>query len=228
MSGGKGGTQTTKIELPEVLDRAARENLELANQVGRLGYTPYMGPTVAGLSPAQRATMANTNQAAQAFGMAQAGNPDSYMIGEAFNDGAAYGAAPIYRAGVGALTPEQHRAILSVVDPSLRSSAAMSGVDVAGLGATPDVSSPGGKGGKGASAAPQQSLAERLRLNQGSGGNDYSAAELASMYGTSSGGGGSRSYQDTYDRQMSQYTSNPGISVGYGSSASSALSDARR
>ena len=115
--GGKSGssTQTTRVRLPRVLERAARENLALADDVGRMGFMPNLGPTVAGFSPGQRAAMGNTNQAAQAFGMQQAGDVDDYMMGESFNDGAAYGGAPIYEQMLAGLTPEQRASILSFV-----------------------------------------------------------------------------------------------------------------
>jgi hypothetical protein len=223
MSGGKGGTQTTTVQLPEVLERAARENLAMADQVGRLGYMPYLGPTVAGLSPGQRGATANTNQAAQAFGLPQAGNPDSYMIGEAFNNGSAYGAAPLYRAGVGALTPQQNEAILGFLNPALRASAAqLAGLDPSQLNLSGGT---GSKGGKTAGSVFRNALRSgqgRLNFN---GGGDYSVGELAAMSGAASGGG--FNYQDTYDRQMSQYTNNPGISVGYGTTAGQAVSNAR-
>lgn len=72
MAGGKGGTQTTQVQLPKSLERAANENLALADAVGQLGYIPYTGPTVAGLTDPQRASMANTHAAASAFGLATA------------------------------------------------------------------------------------------------------------------------------------------------------------
>lgn len=75
MSSSKGGTQTTEVRLPEAIERASAENLALANEVGRIGYVPYQGPTVAGLSSGQQASMANTNAAANAFGLAQQAPP---------------------------------------------------------------------------------------------------------------------------------------------------------
>ena len=110
-----GFTQTTQTALPRVLDQAARENLAMADDVGRLGFMPNLGPTVAGFSPGQRAAMYNTNQAAQAFGMQQAGDVDDYMMGESFNDGAAYGGAPVYEQMLAGLTPEQRASIMSFI-----------------------------------------------------------------------------------------------------------------
>jgi len=114
--GGKGSsTQTTEVKLPKFLERAAKENLSMADDVGRLGFMPNLGPTVAGFSPGQRAAMDNTNQAAQAFGMQSAGDVDDYMMGESFGGGAAYGAAPVYEQMLAGLTPEQRAGIMSFV-----------------------------------------------------------------------------------------------------------------
>lgn len=74
--GGKGGSTktTTKIELPKYVEEAARSNLDIADEVAAIGYIPYRGPTVAALTPMQRAAMNNTNDAAAAFGMGSGEN----------------------------------------------------------------------------------------------------------------------------------------------------------
>ena len=46
MSGGKGGSSTTKVEIPNYLEDM-RENLREAKQVSRIGYVPKFGPQVA-------------------------------------------------------------------------------------------------------------------------------------------------------------------------------------
>ena len=155
MSGGKGSsTQTTEVKLPPFLEKAAKENIAMADEVGRLGFMPNLGPTVAGFSPGQRAAMDNTNQAAQAFGMQQAGDVDDYMMGESFNDGAAYGGAPVYDQMLAGLTPEQRAAIMSFI------SSDVGGTHSAGTGT-------GGKGGKGG-------LLDTLTGGSGSGGGMWS------------------------------------------------------
>ena len=112
--GGKGGTtQTTQVKLPKVLEQAATENLDIADRVGSLGFTPNLGPTVAGFAPGQTAAMGNTNQAAQAFGMTGGGNVSDYLMGETFNDGAAYGAAPLYDDMLARMDPAQRSLIQS-------------------------------------------------------------------------------------------------------------------
>lgn len=70
MSGGKGGSQTTKVEIPKWLESAAQKNMARADEIAQLGYTPYYGPDVAAFTPAQEAAFANAASAANAFGMA--------------------------------------------------------------------------------------------------------------------------------------------------------------
>jgi hypothetical protein len=72
--GGKGGSETTEIELPPHITKASIENLEIADEVASIGYMPWEGPTVAALSPQQQAAMQNTGSAAQAFGMSAPGS----------------------------------------------------------------------------------------------------------------------------------------------------------
>lgn len=73
---GKGGdkTTTTKVELDPAIKKAAMENLDVADEVAALGYTPYTGNTVAAFSPQQMAAMKGVDQAASAFGMPSAVN----------------------------------------------------------------------------------------------------------------------------------------------------------
>ena len=70
MSGGKGGTQTSSVEIPEYIERAAQRNLNRAEQIAQMGYVPYYGPDVAALTPMQEAAMQNVAGAAGAFGLA--------------------------------------------------------------------------------------------------------------------------------------------------------------
>ena len=67
--GGKGGTQTTTVELPPEIEEAAISNLRVADEVAAMGFTPYSGPTLAGLTPGMEQSMMGVNDAARAFGM---------------------------------------------------------------------------------------------------------------------------------------------------------------
>ena len=71
MSGGKGGSQETRI--PDWVRRPAERNLARAEEAGQIGYVPYYGPSVAGFSPMQQQGFANTGAMAQAFGLAPQG-----------------------------------------------------------------------------------------------------------------------------------------------------------
>ena len=69
MSGGKGGSKTTRTEIPAYIEDAAKSNLGLADKISNIGYTPYYGPDVAAFTPMQDASFQNTQDAASAFGM---------------------------------------------------------------------------------------------------------------------------------------------------------------
>jgi hypothetical protein len=81
----KGGSNTTvqKQELPAWLDQAAQDNLAQAKIAGQIGYMPYYGPEIAGLSPQQIQSMQNTFNAQQAFGMVPQGAEFSTGLPEA-------------------------------------------------------------------------------------------------------------------------------------------------
>ena len=70
MSGGKGGSTTSSVEIPEYIERAAQENLNRAQAIAQMGYVPYYGPDVAALTPMQEAAMQNVAGAAGACGLA--------------------------------------------------------------------------------------------------------------------------------------------------------------
>lgn len=122
MSGGKGGSTTTKVEIPAWLEDAAKSNLARADEIAKIGYTPYFGPDVAALTPMQQAAMRNTNSAASAFGMAAPSDPMAGMpAAQDFGGVQGYSAAPLYQGSVDALrasNPAQYDAIRSMfIDP---------------------------------------------------------------------------------------------------------------
>ena len=69
MSGGKGGSQTTEVKVPEYIQEAGKANLARADELAKIGYTPYYGPDVAAFSPMQQASFQNTADTASAFGL---------------------------------------------------------------------------------------------------------------------------------------------------------------
>lgn len=72
--GGKGGSQTTQVQIPQYLQDASRRNIARAEQVQRLGFMPYTGPQVAAFNPTQQAAMQSNIGAAEAFGLVQPGS----------------------------------------------------------------------------------------------------------------------------------------------------------
>jgi hypothetical protein len=73
MSGGKGGSQTSRVEIPQWIEQPTIRNLGRAEQVARMGYQPYYGPEVAAFTPMQQQAMQSQYDAASAFGMAPMG-----------------------------------------------------------------------------------------------------------------------------------------------------------
>ena len=73
MSGGKGGSQSSKVEIPQWIEQPTIRNLARAEQVARMGYQPYYGPEVAAFTPMQQQAMQSQYDAASAFGMAPMG-----------------------------------------------------------------------------------------------------------------------------------------------------------
>lgn len=137
--GGKGGSQTTEMELPGWVEDAARQNLTRADDISRIGYVPYSGPAVAAFTPQQLSAMQGVNQAANAFGL-----PGSDLSGipeaQTFAGGVrGYSSAPLYEQSIAQLQadrPGQYQAITNqFVDP------------VTGQMATSSAGSEGGKGG---------------------------------------------------------------------------------
>ena len=113
MSGGKGGSQTTKVEIPEFIEAAARENLARAQRTAQMGYLPYYGPEVAAFSPMQEQAMRATGGAAEAFGLAGPGfdplagvpRPDEFRGGLR-----GYGSGELFEQALGTLqqrSPQQ-------------------------------------------------------------------------------------------------------------------------
>lgn len=91
----KGGSSTS-VEIPQYIEDAAKRNLARADTIGGLGYMPYYGPEVAAFTGMQNDAFANTNAAANAFGMqSSAGN--SMPTPTTFADGSqGYSSLPLF------------------------------------------------------------------------------------------------------------------------------------
>jgi len=112
MSGGKGGSTSSSVEIPEYIEKAAQRNLNKAERISQLGYVPYYGPDVAAFTPMQQASFQNTADVAGAFGMGTPmsqqdimggmGAPTQYAGGVS-----GYSSAPIYEQSLNALAMER-------------------------------------------------------------------------------------------------------------------------
>ena len=69
MSGGKGGSTSSTITVPQYIEDAAKANLAKADRIAQIGDTRYYGPDVTGFTPMQEAGFQNISDTAGAFGM---------------------------------------------------------------------------------------------------------------------------------------------------------------
>lgn len=121
--GGKGGKQTTEVQVPKWLESAAQANLAQGREVSRIGYTPYYGPDVAAFDPMQVQAMQAAQDQAAAFGLAPSMNvAASLPQAQDFGGGImAYSSAPLYEQAVAELQarrPGQYAQIMrNFVDP---------------------------------------------------------------------------------------------------------------
>ena len=101
--GGKGGSQTQKVEIPKWIEEPATRNLARAEAAQKIGYQPYYGPDVAAFNPTQLAAMQSNIGAAEAFGLLQPGMtaaqgmpaPQTFAGGQM-----GYSSAPLYEQAV--------------------------------------------------------------------------------------------------------------------------------
>ena len=81
MSGGKGGSTSSTVTIPQYIEDAAKANLAKAEEISKIGYTPYYGPDVAAFTPMQQAAFQNTAGMAGAFGLASPSSQQDVMGG---------------------------------------------------------------------------------------------------------------------------------------------------
>jgi len=121
--GGKGGSTTSEVKIPQWVEDASKANLARADEISQIGYTPYYGADVAAFNPMQQASFANTSNAADAFGMAGGGmtGMEGMPAAQDFNGVMGYSSAPMYESAVGQLQaqrPDQYKAITDqFIDP---------------------------------------------------------------------------------------------------------------
>lgn len=114
--GGKGGSTTSRVEIPAWAEEAARANLARADQLAQIGFVPETAalPTVAAFSPMQEAAFQGTNMMASAFGLPAAAGTGMPAPTEFAGGIRGYSAAPLYEAAVADLAatrPGQYAAL---------------------------------------------------------------------------------------------------------------------
>lgn len=110
MAGGKGGSTTTSVEVPEYIQEAAKRNLTKAEKISQLGYVPYYGPDVAAFTPLQEAAFGNVAGQAGAFGLqTPAGGAMSGMpAAQEFAGGVrGYSSAPMFEGAIAELAAKR-------------------------------------------------------------------------------------------------------------------------
>ena len=119
MSGGKGGSATTEVKVPQYIEDAGKANLARADELAKIGYTPYYGPDVAAFTPMQQAAFQGTSDMASAFGRATpASEQDNYggmgAPTQYANGVQGYSSAPMYQQSIDQLqanSPAQYAAL---------------------------------------------------------------------------------------------------------------------
>tara|TARA_R110001632_G_scaffold2458_1_gene11044 strand:- start:709 stop:1341 length:633 start_codon:yes stop_codon:yes gene_type:complete len=76
-----GGSTSQETAIPEYITEAAKKNLQRAELVSNIGYTPYIGPDVAAFSPMQEAGFQSTENLANAFGIGSGMSQQDIMGG---------------------------------------------------------------------------------------------------------------------------------------------------
>jgi len=112
MSGGKGGSTSSSVEIPEYIEKAAQRNLNKAERISQLGYVPYYGPDVAAFTPMQQAAFQNTADVAGAFGMGAPTSQQNIMGGmgaptQYAGGVSGYSSAPLYEQSLNELAMQR-------------------------------------------------------------------------------------------------------------------------
>ena len=102
MSGGKGGSQTSQVEIPSWIQQPSIRNMARAEDVQQIGYQPYMGPDVAGFTQPQQQAMQSNIDAASAFGLVDPGMNamDGMPQATDYNGLSGYSSFPLYEQAV--------------------------------------------------------------------------------------------------------------------------------
>jgi hypothetical protein len=191
MSGGKGGSQTSEVTVPQYIEDAARANLNRAGDVANIGPIRYEGPDVAAYSPMQMAAARGLSDTASAFGVAGGGMSDQDLRGgmpepTEFAGGVrGYSSAPMYDESMAAFkerSPGQYDFINSLfVDP-------VTGELGSRAGSQPEAPAPQGVG------------LGTTNYGGNSGGTSLAEEAIARARASQTAGGGYTSFSDMFDR----------------------------
>ena len=123
--GGKGGSNTSAQSIPDWVQGPAQDNLAKAKLAGEIGYMPYYGPEVAGLSPMQTQGMQRTQDALSAYGLAPQNSQYQSSLPEQTTMGgvSGYGSGNLFDAAVAELAlrnPEMAARYASAMSPVVR------------------------------------------------------------------------------------------------------------
>ena len=112
--------------MPQYIEDAGKANLAKADELAKIGYTPYYGPDVAAFTPMQQAAFQGTSDMASAFGTASPTGQQDIMGGmpapTTYAGGVqGYSSAPIFEQSVDQLRaarPAQYAALMApFIDP---------------------------------------------------------------------------------------------------------------
>lgn len=78
MSGG-GGSSKSEVKVPGYIKELGKAGKSYAEDLNRIGYMPYYGPTVAALAPEQMAAVGQANAWSDAFGLPSGTGAGPYM-----------------------------------------------------------------------------------------------------------------------------------------------------
>lgn len=114
------GSSKSQSTIPAWVQQPAQQNIQAAQRVAGMGYTPYYGPDVAAMTPMQETAMRNTGQAMSAFGMEAPANPMAGMPqAQTFAGGVrGYSSGPMYDQALASLkakNPQQYAALMQVL-----------------------------------------------------------------------------------------------------------------
>lgn len=188
-----GSSQSTSVRVPAWLEDAGKSLIARANDVSRIGYTPYYGPDVAAMTAPQIAAMQGTNQGALAFGMPTS-DPTAGMP-QAGNYGgmSAYSSGGMYDSALEALKashPGQYNAIMGqFIDPILGTDPGLSyGGNIGGGNGNPKGPTGGGMTGHGPGTGPTSVSGGYTGLRDmfngggaGAAGPDFQGGPLSGM-----------------------------------------------